>query len=705
MIRNLLGNPFGTPGKKNRKGGRESAAITKARMQVRVVILGVLVAVIFAVLISRLWYLQVLSSDDFTVSAEQTYTREVKVPAQRGMIYDRDGEVLVDNVPGLNVTVVPSAIEREKLGELAGILEADEDRVLGLYDAAMESGSLHSPILVKEEAGRDAVTYVSERTREYPGLSINDDYTRNYPVGETAAHVLGYTGAITEEELAREDYEGFDNDAIVGKSGVELEYESLLHGTPGAEVYNVDAQGRIVGEDQQLDAMGRVAGGENEEGEPPDPELAERIEEPVPGRDLTLTVDLDLQQTVEEELDEALVRAREEGYDGQAGAALVMDPEDGEVLAMASRPDFDPQLFVGGITGAEEQEEYEYLTSEEAGSPFSNRAVSGTYPAASTFKAFTGMAGLAFDAIDPSSTFTDTGECWRPRGATEGCWQSWRQFLDTGTNHGTQDYEDALADSNDKFFYEVADLIWNGTSDPNLLPEFYERFGFGQRTGVDLGSEEAGRVPDREWQQEAGQTEEDRYWSVGRWVNLSIGQGDLLVTPLQLARSYAALENGGTLVTPHVAREAGARGGRDTEDLTPEPAGSVEFTQQEISSTVDGLRAVTEPGGTAVAAFEGSPLSVIGKTGTGEMGERDPVGWFVGWAEAQEEPVVVLVMVEGAGGDQVAAPAVRGILEARHTGEESPGSDVTPVPTESAGRAAGAPAEDNAGEPPAAPAG
>jgi penicillin-binding protein 2 len=275
----------------------------------------------------------------------------------------------------------------------------------------------------------------------------------------------------------------------------------------------------------------------------------------------------------------------------------VLHPETGGILAMASYPEFDPQLFVGGVSGSGEIAEYDALVSGSVDCPFTNRAISGAHPAASTFKPFTGLAGLAYEAITTSTTFTDDGSCWKPAGAESGCWQSWRQFDDTGTNHGTQDYAAALADSNDKFFYQVADRLWRDTSDEDLLPEYYERFGFGQRTGVDLPGEAAGLVPTKSWQRENGATAEDRYWSVGRWVNTAIRQGDVLVTPVQLAVAYAALQNGGTLVEPHIGLEARSQGGEVVEELAGEASSGAEVEVREsyLQATLAGLGASRSP--------------------------------------------------------------------------------------------------------------
>jgi penicillin-binding protein 2 len=668
----------------------DTPPITKGNMQIRVVSFAIVVAVVFVVLAARLWYLQVLTGTDYSISAKATQTREIKDPAQRGVIYDRDGEVLANNVPGLNVTVIPDDIPREKVEELAKILGADTEAVLDSYDAAKELGNQYGPMLVKENADHGDVTYVSERTEEFPGVTVNDDYIRNYPKGDVAAHILGYTGAITQEELKQEAFKDLSNDAVVGKSGVEKYYEEVLRGEAGKQVYNVDALGRIVPEGSRVNSLGQFV---DENGNPievdPSKEVPDRVTDPVPGKDLALTIDFDLQRVVESELDAAIARAQGAGYAGSGGAAVAMDPRNGEILALVSRPDFDPELFVGGISGTREMETFEYLNSEAANYPFTNRVITGGQPAASTLKPFTGLAGLTFGVIDAYTTVTDTGECWHPTGSSWGCWQSWREnspnYAYLGP-HGTQNFTEAIKDSNDKFFYQVADWLWNATDDKDWLPHFYERYGFGHLTGVDLAGETAGRIPTRAGEKElyaAMGRPDEAYWSVGDWVNLSIGQGDLLISPIQLARGYAAIYNGGTLVTPHVGGEI-RQDGKVIKEISPEPAGQVNVNDNHLQYAIEGLRGVTEDGGTAEPVFKGAELDVAGKSGTGET-PKGYVNWFVGWAENQGQPMIVVVMIEGGGtfetgSEMTAGPAVRHILEAFY-GVEQSSSDPHPTHT------------------------
>ncbi len=654
-------------------------------MQVRVLSLAVLIALVFTVLGARLWYLQVLTGEEYNVMAQNTGTMTVKNPAQRGVVYDRDGEILANNVPGLNVTAIPNEISREKVGELAEVLGADPNSVQERYDAAVDLGAAYSPILVKENADQAAVTYVSERTREFGGVQVNDDWVRSYPEGNLASHVLGYTGAVTQDELTLDAFKGLSNDSIVGKSGVEVYYEEALRGDAGWQKYDVDVLGRIVPDGARVNSASEFV---DENGMPmesnPTEELPDRVEEPEPGNNLSLTVDVDLQRVVESELEAALDRTRAEGYEGRGGAVIAMNPENGEVLALASRPDFDPQLFVGGVSGEQELEEYQYLASERSGYPFTNRAITGGQPGASTFKVFTGLGGMAAGVIDAYTTYTDTGDCFKPASVSVSpCYQSWRQNSPNYEylgDHGTQNFTEAIADSNDKFFYQVADWVWNQTDDKAWLPHYYEEWGFGKLTGIDISGETEGRVPtaarERELAEALGNPEE-AFWSVGDWINLSIGQGDLLVSPVQMARAYSAIYNGGTLVTPHVAKDVRDQSGKLVAEISPEPAGQMNTNQYQLDTVIQGFRGVTAEKGTAEKIFEGSEIPTIGKSGTGELPTGDYVNWFAGWTENQGEPLVVVTMIEGggafeAGSEMTAGPAVRHILEAYYGVEQSP---------------------------------
>jgi len=299
--------------------------------------------------------------------------------------------------------------------------------------------------------------------------------------------------------------------------------------------------------------------------------------------------------------------------------------------------------------------------------------------------------------------------CWTPSSVSVSpCYRSWRQnspnyqFLG---NHGPQNFSEAIADSNDIFFYQVADWIWNRTRDKDWLPHYYERWGFGKLTGIDLGGETAGRIPTEQGEKDLYKalhgSEDGAYWSVGDWINLAIGQGDLLVSPVQMARAYSALYNGGTLVTPHVGKEITNQNGKTIEEISPKSEGKVDASQHQIDTVVEGLRGVTGKKGTAEPIFVGSKLPTVGKSGTGELPTGDYVNWFVGWTEGEEEqPLVVVTMIEGGGAfedgsEMTAGPAVRHILESYYGVEQSK-KDPYPTGTQPIG---GSPEGDKPGAP------
>jgi penicillin-binding protein 2 len=297
---------------------------------------------------------------------------------------------------------------------------------------------------------------------------------------------------------------------------------------------------------------------------------------------------------------------------------------------------------------------------------------------------------MAAGVIDATTIVNDnrvlnSAGCWVPSSVTVSpCYRSWRQnspnYQYLG-NHGPQNFSEAIADSNDIFFYQVADWIWNQTRDKDWLPHYYERWGFGQLTGVDLGGETSGRIPTEQGEKDLYKalhgSEDGAYWSVGDWINLAIGQGDLLVSPMQMAVAYSALYNGGTLVTPHVGKKVTDQDGKTIEEISPGPKGQVETNQYQIGTVVKGLEGVTAKKGTAEPVFVGSKLPTLGKSGTGELPTGDFVNWFVGWTEGEEDkPLVVVTMIEGGGAfeegsEMTAGPAVRHILESYYGVEQS----------------------------------
>ncbi|MCX8033032.1 MAG: penicillin-binding protein 2 [Thermoleophilia bacterium] len=627
---------------------------------VRVGILFMLAMFLFAVLAFRLWYLQILSGDEYSGSATVNRVRTVMVEAPRGVIYDRKGRVLVDNRGGLSVGILPmymydpqkeAALFYAELTKLAEILKMPVADLLSAYEKAKRDPYM-TYVVAQDVSENGVVAYLKEHSPEFPGVEIVKTYLREYPNKALAAHVLGYVGEISKEELEKEEFAGLKAGAHIGKDGVERQYDSYLRGTDGWKKVEVNASG------QPMRFVEDVA--------------AE------PGYNLVLTLDADLQKAAEAAIVEGIERAHADGFRNAAGGAVVaMDPNTGEILALASYPDYDPSVWVGGIEPAKYQE----LTAPQANYPLFNRAVNGLYPAGSTFKPF--VAAVALDAgVVTWDTILNCNGKYSVAGQT---WKDWRT-----EGHGDLNLVAAIAQSCDVYFYNLGKLLYDQTSP--VLQEGLRRFGFGSKTGVDLPGETNGsRVPDKTWKRLTGKTAEEQLWKPGDEINLAIGQGDLLVTPLQLAVALSALVNGqgtdgdGVVWVPRVALEITDSTGATVHPFASEKAGELGMSAELLSRVRRGMRLVTsDPSGTAYQVFRDFPIPVGGKTGTAQKAPDDDYALFIGYAPAdgQSKPeiVVAAVIEEGGHGSSVAAPVVRRVLEA-YFGLQRGGSEVV-RPTE-----------------------
>jgi penicillin-binding protein 2 len=438
---------------------------------------------------------------------------------------------------------------------------------------------------------------------------------------------------------------------VVGKSGVEYYYEELLSGEAGWNEYDVDAYGRIVPEGARVDSYGQFV---DESGKPIEinasQELPDHVKPSEPGNNLTLTVDLDLQRVVEKELDAAIERTREEGYAGRGGAVVAMDPRNGEVLALASRPDFDPQLFVGGISGSEELRTFEYLTSKRSGDPFTNRAIVGGQPGASTFKIFTGLAGMAAGVIDAYTIVDDKAAmnsegCWTPSSTSVSpCYRSWRQNSPNYEylgDHGPQNFTQAIADSNDIFFYQVADWIWNQTGDKDWLPKYYEKWGFGELTGIDISGETEGRIPTEQGEKELYEalhgTSEGAYWSVGDWDQPLHRPGGPAGLPDPDGPRVLSLYNGGTSSPRTSAWRSRTRAARWSRRSRPSQRAGWRDPGPD-RHVVAGFRGVTAKKGHRGDDLQGFGYSHHRQERHGRAPDGDFVNWFAGWTEGRSSP-------------------------------------------------------------------
>ena len=593
--------------------------------------LGVLlgtVVVLFAIIVFRLWFLQVLSGDHYVSLANDNRVRTVSLDAPRGVIKDRDGEVLVENRAGLSVGVLPMDLKNEAdvLTKLAGVLGIPYEDVKAKVDKAKLQDPYRVVVLAEDVSETPTVAYLKEHSLEFPGVRVQKSYLRSYPRGPFAAHILGYVGEISEDELNQERFRTLSAGAQVGKGGVESSYDSFLRGTDGARQIEVDAAGR--------------------------PKQLLETDNPIPGNNLILTIDNQLQEAAERAIVEGIERARADSYEeADAGVVVAMDPKTGEILAMTSYPDYDPSVWVGGIS----QKDYDGLNDPAAKNPLFNRAINGLYPAASTFKAFVAATALREGLAEWGTLANCTGrytvsdqylKCWNPDG------------------HGELNLVEAIMESCDVFFYQLGELFFQ--QEGPVLQEGVRRFGFGQISGIDLPGESQGRVPDKDWKRQFGQTDVEKIWTPGDDVNLCIGQGYLLVTPLQLAVAYSAVANKGKVLVPHLVRQITDPSGSIIHEFPTEVRADVDLTGDTYEALYKGLEMVTsDPQGTAYKAWKGFPIPVAGKTGTAEKLPDDDYAWFVGYAPLDNPEVVVVALVEKGGhGSNVAAPVVRRVMEA-----------------------------------------
>ncbi|MGI5940100.1 MAG: penicillin-binding protein 2 [Thermoleophilia bacterium] len=619
---------------------------------IRVGVLLLIALLLLGVLGFRLWFLQILTGDEYVASAENNRVREVVVEAPRGVIYDRNGRIMVENRAGLSVGLLPMdmidpdddpAGFRDEISRLADVLDMPVADLEKAYEKATQDP--YMTLTVKEDVSKNTVVaYLKEHRLEFPGVQVEKSFVRNYPMGSFATHVVGYVGGVSAADLDEEQFATLSPVASVGKSGLERIYDSKLRGTDGWKAVEVDAFGH--------------------------PKRFLEDVPPKPGNNLVLTIDNEVQQAAESAIEEGIQRAHQDGYKEAAGGAVVaLDPRNGQVLALASYPDYDPSLWVGGMGSVK----YKELTDEAAHNPLFDRAVNGLYPAGSTFKPFVAAAALNAGLVTPNTAFTCRG-MFRASSQTWKCWDS--------GGHGTVGLVSALAESCDVYFYNLGRLLYEQKSP--VLQDSVRLFGFGRATGIDLPNETTrSRVPDKDWKAAAGRTASDKLWRPGDEINLAIGQGDLLVTPLQLAVGLSAIANGGTVWVPHLGLQITDASGNVIHQIEKEKRGELGISEDVLAPIKQGMRMVTSSSdGTAHAAFVDFPVTVAGKTGTAEKKPEDDYALFMGYAPAdgssEPEIVVVAIMEQGGHGSSVAAPMVRRVMDA-YFRTESEELDVVPA--------------------------
>lgn len=591
----------------------------------RTVAAAIIVTVLALVVLTRLYYLQIANFEYFESLAHGNRVRIQAVPPTRGLIYDRDGRLLAENLPTYQLALVPEQVDdiEATLARLAGVVQLREED-LERFRRQLEQRRRFDAIPVRYLLSEEEVAHFAVWRHSFPGVDVHAVLGRRYPYGASTAHVLGYVGNLSLEDLRSADPVDYAGTTHIGKVGLERSFEEQLHGSVGNRQLLVNVQGRTL---QVLD---------------------ETL--PVPGQDLHLELDMDLQLAAEAALGDF------------RGAVVALDPRDGAVRALVSRPSFDPNALVSGVDAAA----FEALTAD-AHRPLFNRAIAGRYPPGSTIKPFLGLAGLELGAVDGHHETFCQG--WYELEGDERRYRDWRR-----EGHGDVDLEIAIAESCDVYFYELAVALG---IDP--MHDFLARFGFGRASGLDTQGEGVGINPSRAWKRE----QRDEIWYPGETVISGIGQGFWLVTPVQLAWSTAALANRGTLRQPRlVARIVDAVSGREAiaEGAAPETITLREPAHWD--EVIEASAAVVEAPRGSAYAIRRSDLRIAGKTGTAQVvsisqdqEERlDPAevaelerdhALFIAWAPVDRPTLVVAVVAEhGGGGGSVAAPMARAVLDA-----------------------------------------
>jgi penicillin-binding protein 2 len=628
------------------------------QLALRIGVLGAIVLALFAILFLRLWALQVLSGTQYLNAAQNNQLREIRIQPPRGAILDRNGRVLVRNTAGNSVQIWPADLpERgrwqllQRLGELLNVSPTELAREL-----EKRKGDPLTPITVKRGIHDDQVRYLAERQLEFPGVSVAQTYLREYPFKALGAHLLGHVGEVSQDQLDANDRLRPGDE--VGQAGVESAYDRFLRGRAGVAHMRVDSLGRPRSS----------------------PVMTEQEQ---PGNAIRLTIDVRLQQAAERAIRYGLELAREsdEGWAANGGAIVALDPSDGEVLAMASNPTYRPSNLVGRIDPQKVAPLMDEQAAKAANYPIVNRATAGAYPPGSIFKPVTALAAMEEHLVSPYSMLSCTPSyTFEGEDGVDYVFDNWTTAFNTGMTLPV-----ALAASCNTYFYQLGKAFYDLPADRGSpLQAWASKFGFGQRTGIDVGPEVEGLLPTPAWRRATFTKERypdtwelERLWKPGDSIQLAIGQKDMLVTPLQMARFYALIANGGKLVTPHVVAQAEEPGQNDSPPIvrqrfTPPAAPQVDVDPAALQVVRDGLlQASNPPYGTAAGVFGSFPVPIAGKTGTAQkvvtvgsfQGIRNQ-SWWCGYGPADDPEIVLCALIENGGhGGAVAAPVALRVFE------------------------------------------
>jgi penicillin-binding protein 2 len=588
-----------------------------------------IVVLLFGVLTAQLWRLQVVDGQAYTNRSAANWLRQAVIPPQRGVIYDRNKILLATNAPIFVVSITPADVPKDRIKEIvirvANELRVVPDDILRQIDAhiARKDYNAYNSIPVAYNVDREAVMRISEHSLDMPGVSVGVDSTRRYTEGTLIPHIIGYMGAIPADQADELQQEGYGLDDHIGAAGVEQAYEQDLRGQPGKRLYQVEASGQEVAELRRQDAQ--------------------------PGNNLVLSIDLNLQRDVMRILQEGL-------RNGPGAAAIVMDPRNGDILAMVSTPTFDANI----IGDSNRDDELQQLLNDTTNTPMLPRAFSGQYPPGSVFKLVVGSGALQEGLATKDTVIDSQGAMFVDSDQYPGVRQ---RFTDTAA-YGPQTFFQGVANSSNIYFFwlgggyqEGNNTVFQGLG-VDRLARYARAFGYGGRTGLDISGEQDGTIPDPIWKQLA----KNQPWFKGDTYNMAIGQGDVLATPLQVANVTNAIANGGTLYQPHLARAELDAHSNVVKDFSSDPPSR---TVPVDPSNLAVMRQAMEWGfeGPWLKWFKIPELRVGGKTGTAQyagptdsQGQLPTHGWFTGFAPADNPEVTVTVFVENGSGTNDASP-------------------------------------------------
>lgn len=597
----------------------------KRRIVLRVWVAGLFALACFLGLVGRLWYLQVERYEGFAARADQNRIAVVPIPPRRGEILDRNGVVLARNYRDYTLEIVPADVKDmdallEELNQIVNISPFQRRR----FEQARAQSGRYASVILRNNLSDLEASWFAAHAYKFPGVELKARWVREYPQGESAAHVLGYVGRISEADVTRLEEAGelgnYRGSNTIGRKGIEKTWEATLHGKTGVEEVEVTASGRPVRTLQRTD--------------------------PVPGSDLILSLDIGLQKIAEAQ------------FKGQRGALVAIEPGSGEVLALVSAPSFDPNLFVDGIDVDSWRE-----LNESPDHPLINRPLYSTYPIGSTYKPFVALAALELGVRSPTERISDPG--YYELGG-----QRFRNAA--GAVYGPTDMHRAIVVSSDTYFYSLGPEIG-----VNALHDFSKQFGFGQLTGIDLDGERRGVLPSTEWKRKAYRKPEQQRWYAGESVSVAVGQGYNAFTLLQLAQATAVLADGGTYVEPHLVQKISNPVTQKAVPTPVEPTHVIDLKPENLKVVRDAMVGVLKSG-TARRAFAGAHYQAAGKTGTAqvfslrgakynaaEIDERlRDHALFMAFAPVEDPQIAVALIVENGGwGSTVAAPVAREVFD------------------------------------------